>query len=48
MQVSVEELAMLLGQKTIEIYALQKQVAALQAEGARLKKPEPSAEQITE
>ena len=37
MQVSVEELAMMIGQQRIEIYALQKQLAAMEAELLKLR-----------
>lgn len=37
--VSVEEVAMLLGQKDVEIYALRKQLAALQKRIANLNQP---------
>ena len=38
MALTPEELAMMLGQRDIEIYFLQKQLAALRAEIERLKK----------
>jgi hypothetical protein len=37
MHVSVEEVQMLLGQKDVEIYALQRKVAALEAELLKLR-----------
>lgn len=40
MQVTVEEIAMLLGQKDIEILVLQKQLKALQDENQKLKPPQ--------
>ena len=41
MQVTLEEIAMMLGQKDIEIHALQKELALLRAEIEKLKlKPE--------
>jgi hypothetical protein len=44
MQVSVEEVQMLLGQKDIEIFALHKQIVALQKRVEELTpKPEPKA-----
>lgn len=39
MQVTVEELAMLIGQKDIEIFFLQKQIQAAKARIAELEKP---------
>lgn len=43
MQVTVEELAMLIGQKDVEIFYLQKQIATLQKQVSELTpKPEPT------
>lgn len=42
-QVSVQEVQMLLGQKDIEIYALQRKLAVLEAELLKLR-PVPSAQ----
>jgi len=39
MNVSIEEVAMLLGQKDMEIYLLHKQIALLQKRIAELEKP---------
>lgn len=48
MQVTVEELAMLLGTKDIEIYSLQKQVASLQQKLAEVQpKPEPELKAVS-